>query len=116
MDSLTGSVMGSFDEPLALDEHTYAGRREVLFFFVLGALCIPPLFFLPLDPGDHTAVATIIPFRLLSYTRHVVRTSMSTCLSFFKFYTDVFTTVGLVRRLKTVSTWLLNRYFLQSSS
>lgn len=109
MDSFTGSVM-SFDEPLALDEHTYAGRREVLFFFVLGALCVPPLFFLPLDPGDHTAVATLVPLRVISYTRHVVRSTFSTAASAFRIYTDLFTIVGLIRRLRSFISWSVNKY------
>lgn len=108
MDSFTGSVMGSFDEPLALDEHTYAGRREVLFFFVLGALCVPPLFFLPLDPGDHTAVATVIPYRIMAITRQLVRTTFSTLMSALHTYVDVFTTVGFIRRLHA-SFWTISR-------
>lgn len=108
MDSFTGSVMGSFDEPLALDEHTYAGRREVLFFFVLGALCVPPLFFLPLDPGDHTAVATVIPIRVMAFTRQVIQSSFSIIISAVRTYVNVFTTIALFRRLHAFATWLLS--------
>lgn len=104
MDSFSGSVMGSFDEPLALDEHTYAGRREVLFFFVLGALCVPPLFFLPLDPGDRTAVA--VPIRAVLYTRQAARFTLSSVFSLVRHYVNIFTIFALLRRAWHVASWL----------
>lgn len=79
MDTFTDSVIIAFDEPLPMDEQTYAGRREVLFFFILGALCVPPLFFLPLDPGEQTAIAIPAPFySTLQYVVRTFRNTMST--------------------------------------
>lgn len=112
MDSFTGSVMGSFDEPLALDEHTYAGRREVLFFFVLGALCVPPLFFLPLDPGDRTAVA--IPIRAVLYARQAARFTIFSVLSFIHHYVNLFTIFAVLRHARHFTAWFFTFLVVKS--
>lgn len=103
MDTFTDSVVIAFDEPFPMDEQTYAGRREVLFFFVLGALCVPPLFFLPIDPGEQTAIAIPVPFA--SSLQHLERTFRSTLSTSVSLWSSYFTRIAFLRRASTFVKW-----------